>query len=366
LEIAAHRLVAFVHPGGEAGDAGLHRVQGVGALGGRQIALQERVVVDGALGLVGEDGGGNARGAPQRGTGRPASALRPGGKQGLGPTQVQVGVGQHGHRATSSVAGSASGSRPDGGDNPMRSIRKPSHPATRSRRAVARPGSAVWTVKSSRPYTSCMIDLPRTAKGRATRARIIAAAAELVAESGVAETSLDDVIERAVVSKGQLYHYFQDKADLLRAVVAHQADMVLAAQEPELQALDGWDPIRVWFDRLVALQVQRQGCGGCPIGSLVSQLAETNEPARAELAVSFDRWERHLREGLLAMHARGELRAGADIEALATATMAAIQGGLVLTQARRDPAQLARALDAAYAHLRAQRASRRPARLAAR
>jgi AcrR family transcriptional regulator len=210
-----------------------------------------------------------------------------------------------------------------------------------------------------------MIDLPRTAKGRATRARIIAAAAGLVGERGIAETSLDEVIERAAVSKGQLYHYFQDKADLLRAVVAHQADMVLAAQEPHLQALDGWGSIRAWLDRLVALQVERQGCGGCPIGSLVPQLAETNEPARAELAVSYDRWERYLREGLLAMRARGKLRADADIEALVTATMAAIQGGLVLTQARRDPAQLARALDAAYSHLRAQRAGTRPARSAA-
>jgi TetR/AcrR family transcriptional repressor of nem operon len=64
------------------------------------------------------------------------------------------------------------------------------------------------------------------------------------------------------------------------------------------------------------------------------------------------------------MGARVELRADADIEALVTATMASIQGGLVLTQARRDPAQLARALDAAYAHLRTQRAEPTPARSA--
>jgi hypothetical protein len=44
--------------------------------------------------------------------------------------------------------------------------------------------------------------------------------------------------------------------------------------------------------------------------------------------------------------------------------MASIQGGLVLTQARRDPAQLAHALDAAYAHLRTQRAEPTPARSA--
>ncbi len=206
-----------------------------------------------------------------------------------------------------------------------------------------------------------MTELPRTAKGRATRTRIVAAAAVLVRERGAAETSLDEVIGRAAVSKSQLYHYFQDKADLLRAVVAHQADRLLAGQEPQLQALDGWGAIRAWFDRLVALQVERQGCGGCPVGSLVPQLAETNEPARAELVVSFDRWERYLHEGLMAMRARQVLRADADIEALVTATMASIQGGLVLTQARRDPAQLARALDAAYANLRTQEADPTPA-----
>ena len=54
-----------------------------------------------------------------------------------------------------------------------------------------------------------------TAKGRATRARILAAASELISDRGVAETSLDDVIERAGVSKSQLYHYFEDRAALL-------------------------------------------------------------------------------------------------------------------------------------------------------
>ena len=52
------------------------------------------------------------------------------------------------------------------------------------------------------------------------------------------------------------------------------------------------------------------------------------------------------------MQARGKLRPGADADRLATATLAAIQGGLVLTQTRRDPQQLRVALDAAYTYLR--------------
>jgi TetR/AcrR family transcriptional regulator, transcriptional repressor for nem operon len=61
------------------------------------------------------------------------------------------------------------------------------------------------------------------------------------------------------------------------------------------------------------------------------------------------------------MQAQGKLTRRADPDELATATMAAIQGGLLLTQTRRDPGQLAIALDAAYTHLRAHAAAARRA-----
>jgi TetR/AcrR family transcriptional regulator, transcriptional repressor for nem operon len=199
--------------------------------------------------------------------------------------------------------------------------------------------------------------VPRTARGRATRERIVSAAAGLVYERGVARTSLDDVIERAGVSKSQLYLYFNDRSALLRELAPHNLGLVLAAQEQHLVALDSWRAIRAWLDALVELQVAVQARGGCPVGSLVGQLAETDEAARLELADSFARWQTPLRDGLHAMQACGKLARSADPDELATATMASIQGGLLLTQARRDPHQLAIALDAAYAHLRTQRAS---------
>jgi TetR/AcrR family transcriptional regulator, transcriptional repressor for nem operon len=201
-----------------------------------------------------------------------------------------------------------------------------------------------------------MSDAPRTAKGRATRKRIVAAAAALISERGVAETSLDDVIERAGVSKSQLYLYFEGRAALLREVVAHNADLVLEAQEPHLDSLESWKAIRAWLDALVELQVTAAARGGCPVGSLVGQLAEADEQTRNVLADAFARWEEPLRRGLRSMQERGKLDRRAQPDRLATATLAAIQGGLVLTQSRRDPSQLAVAVDAAYAHLRAHAA----------
>jgi TetR/AcrR family transcriptional regulator, transcriptional repressor for nem operon len=202
-----------------------------------------------------------------------------------------------------------------------------------------------------------VIESPKTARGRETRERIVATASDLIRERGVAETSLDDVIGRAGASKSQLYHYFEDRSALLRAVVVHNTDSVLGGLGP----VDGWTAIRSWFDSIVAVQVERHARGGCLLGSLVGQLAEADEEARLALAASFARWEAPLRDGLRAMQAKGQLARRADPDELATATMAAIQGGLLLTQTRRDPGQLAIALDAAYTHLRAHAATARRA-----
>ena len=192
---------------------------------------------------------------------------------------------------------------------------------------------------------------PVTNKGRETRERIVDTAAGLVFERGVAGTTLDDVRAAAKVSKGQLYHYFADKDDIVHAVIDRSVELVIDAQ-PRLANLTSWSAIGAWFDDLVRLQAERNAVGGCPIGSLAGELAETDEYARAALAAGYDRWEAPIRAGLEQMRAAGKLRPAADPSRLATATLASIQGGLVLTQTRRDAQQLRIALDAAYAYLR--------------
>src|SRR6201992_402794 len=136
-----------------------------------------------------------------------------------------------------------------------------------------------------------------TAKGLATRERIISAASELVFAHGVARTGIDDVQQRAGVSASQMYHYFTDKNDLIRAVIAHQTDGILAAQRPVLDQLDSFAALERWRDLLIDLQEQRQCAGGCPIGSIAAELADNDPHARAELVEGFERWEAPIRAG---------------------------------------------------------------------
>jgi hypothetical protein len=73
------------------------------------------------------------------------------------------------------------------------------------------------------------------------------------------------------------------------------------------------------------------------------------------LASGFDRWEAHIRSGLAAMVTTGELRPDTDVDWLAASTLASLQGGLILTQTRRDPQTLRRVLDGALALIGAHR-----------
>lgn len=189
-----------------------------------------------------------------------------------------------------------------------------------------------------------------TRKGQATHDRIVAVAAELMFRGGVAATSLDEVKTAAGVSSSQLYHYFADKAALVRAVIGYLTEATLGAQQPQLARLDSLEALRAWRDKVVELKRRQQCRGGCPIASLAGELAEGDEDARLALAEGFARWEDAIRAGLRAMHARGEL-GSANPDQLALALLAALQGGLLLTQLRRDTEPLEIALDTLLGHL---------------
>ena len=159
---------------------------------------------------------------------------------------------------------------------------------------------------------------PRTGRGRASRERIVERAAELFAEQGVAATSLDEVLAGLTQALGAV----ASLAELERALAGFA---------------DGYE---------------QMGLPGCPIGSLAAEVAERNEDARLQTAAAFDAWERLFADALERMRDRGELRADASLAALATALLASIEGGMVLSQTRKDPASLRIAVQAGLAHVR--------------
>lgn len=196
-----------------------------------------------------------------------------------------------------------------------------------------------------------------TARGVATRARIIAAASQLVAEHGVTGTRLDDIMRASGTSKSQIYHYFADRDALICAVVEAQSEGVLAFQGSCLSQIRSLEDLRAWRDKIVEISRSKRGVGGCPIGSLASELADRSETAREALARSFARWESQIACALRVMQRAGELSPMADIPELAIGIVSALQGGLLLAQTARTTRPLEIALDMALGHVNRYAAS---------
>ncbi|GAB2944231.1 TetR family transcriptional regulator [Nonomuraea fastidiosa] len=85
-----------------------------------------------------------------------------------------------------------------------------------------------------------MPELPTTARGAATRRRILDAAAAEFAERGIAGARIDRIIAAAKTNKAQLYGYFGSKDGLFDAVIADLSDRLRNAVPLDADDLPGW------------------------------------------------------------------------------------------------------------------------------
>ncbi|OBK13163.1 TetR/AcrR family transcriptional regulator [Mycobacterium asiaticum] len=199
-----------------------------------------------------------------------------------------------------------------------------------------------------------------TQKGLATRARIVDVAARLIFERGVANTSIDEVRTAAGVGGSQVAHYFRDKRDLTRHVIALRRNNVRTFHtEPRLGSLDSFESLQRWADACATDIDTVYRLGGCVYGSLAGELIDADHEIHADLSDGYDEWIELFHEGLTAMRARGDLRPDADPRHLAVALVAAHQGGAMLTQVTGDAEPLRATLEAALAYVRSFATPRR-------
>ena len=190
-----------------------------------------------------------------------------------------------------------------------------------------------------------------TGRGRASRERIVERAADLFAERGIAATSVDEVLAAAKAGKGQFYHYFRSRDDLAAAAVGYRCAQVvdgLTQALGDVSSLAGLEQALAGF----VAGFEQTGLPGCPIGTLATEVAGRNEEARLQAAAGFDAWERLLAGALERIRQRGELRRDAAPAMLATGLLASIEGGMVLSQTRKDMASLRVAVETGLAHVK--------------
>ena len=184
-----------------------------------------------------------------------------------------------------------------------------------------------------------------TDRGRQTRQRIIEATGQQILAGGIGGTTLDGVRAATLTSKSQLFHYFPGgKSELVREVAGWEGEQLLAAQLPWLDDLSTWESWHAWRDALVDYYLGL-GRWACPIGSLAWEAAATDPELAAFVARSMAQWRARLADGIRRMQDGGNVSTSVDPDRMAAAILAAVQGGLMLSQPERSSWPLEAALD---------------------
>jgi AcrR family transcriptional regulator len=168
---------------------------------------------------------------------------------------------------------------------------------------------------------------------------------------GVGATTLDDVLAASGASKSQLYHHFDGKDALVRAVVDLVGERIIEREREALGNVSTIRGLRRWRDALVQRNALRHGAYGCPLGALAAEVSDHDDLARKALSQLFVEWQGLLATVLRRLQDSGGLPPGVSVDQLATGLMAALQGGYMLAQTERDVAPLATAVDMALAHI---------------
>jgi len=171
---------------------------------------------------------------------------------------------------------------------------------------------------------------------RRTRERLLHAAFQQVYRSGFRGTDLETILKVARVTKGALYHHFENKEALGYALV----DEVILGMTDEkwLQPLrNAQNPMDTLIGIIQSRSTEQDELHcGCPLNNLAQEMSPLDERFRKRLARVFREWHEGMAEALRRGQKQGLVRSDVDPEETATFIMAAFEGCLSLAKTTQD------------------------------
>ena len=171
------------------------------------------------------------------------------------------------------------------------------------------------------------------------REKIVAEATQLIHVKGFNNTSVQDILDAASVSKSNFYYHFDSKEqlgfDVLGERIRRFNEFIIepSMADPDLGAIERIDG---FLDRLLALGLSPEGELGCPFGNLAQEMSAIHEPLRQTLSDFFSMCAGRIEECFENGKKAGELRADLPSRQLAEFVLAQLQGSFLLRKTHKD------------------------------
>lgn len=162
---------------------------------------------------------------------------------------------------------------------------------------------------------------------KTTREYIVEAADLLFYERGFEHTSFSDIAESVQISRGNFYHHFKSKDEILDAVIgARRAHTLKMLERWENEAKEPLERIRSFIHILIA-NGDKIRMYGCPVGTLCTELAKLDHASQSEAKELFELFREWLRGQFMLLGCKS------DADELALHLLARSQGVAVLANA---------------------------------
>lgn len=178
-----------------------------------------------------------------------------------------------------------------------------------------------------------------------SKERILATAKELFLARGYAATTVDAICEKAGLTKGSFYYFFESKEELGLAVLdwSLQRGAQILGNGPHRAIADPVERAISFLDHIANCSSELWS-GGCLLGSFSLELADTNARMQKTVSGMFRTVADSFAKEIEPLVAQGAGKQMPTAHELAEQLLGTLEGSIVLAKAHRDPSRIPKAV----------------------
>jgi len=195
-------------------------------------------------------------------------------------------------------------------------------------------------------------------RANSSRERILSTAEAIILQRGFAGTTIEDILEKASITKGGFFYHFNGKKELARALVERYLEMDSEQFQTLGERADSLseDPLQrtLIFLNLVAEMVSGMSDThpGCLVASFTYETQQFDEEIRELVTKGMLEWRTMIIDRLREVREKYPPKVDVSLETLADMFSSTLEGGIILARIYNNNQALVNQVQAYRTHLR--------------